>query len=223
MPDLLHRKPSSSPIRATSYLREFHALTWIAIRREERPEQDAAPGKATPGISISGDDIRPRKSYDERVEAYLNELDGYMSKAKEAKVRRTYAKCSTKTLNEAEKALANMVKGNLDDRHALELKEELLTAVKGIFYIFLALDQKSTICVKLWGAAQTVITVSRASLPDVLLRCSGDIYHKLPIVKDAGCGSRTCWAEILYVLDLTLTCRCRRRLTKNACPLWRIA
>lgn len=160
IPDLLHRKPSSSPTKATSYLREFHALTWIAIRREEKPEHEAAPGKATPRISISSDDMRPRKTYDEKVETYLNEFHEYMAKSKEPSTRRAYERCSAKTLKEVEKALANMRKGSLDDRRALELKEELLTAVKAIFYIFLALDQKSLICAKLWGATHSIITVS---------------------------------------------------------------
>jgi hypothetical protein len=161
-PDPLHRKPSSSPTSARWYLQDFHALKWIAIRREEKLQgnQDVIAGKTTPGIAISGDDMRPRKSYDEKVDFYLDELHLYMLKSKEVVIRKAYERCAFKTWKDVDRALANLSKADFDSRRDLDLKERLLIALRAIFHIFLPMDQKSTICGKFWGATHSAITVS---------------------------------------------------------------
>jgi hypothetical protein len=167
MPDILTRKPSSSPMSAQTYLQDFHALRWVALQLLSKGQdmEQSDVSNTTPRIRVSKGAIPLRKSHDEKVDAYLLESHKYMENNKVAAVRNIYRKRATKSLRDVELALGGMLRAKLDEPDVLEYKERLVTAAKSIFYIFLPLDQKGTICAKFWGALHSNITVSMPPYP----------------------------------------------------------
>lgn len=176
MQDLLTRKPSSSPMSAQIYLQDFHALQWVALKclgKEQEVEQSDIDG-TIPKIKVPHRAAPSRKTHDKQVEAYLLESHTYLWNYKMFEIRNFYRKCASKSLNDVELALAGMMRGGLDEPNVLKYKERLVRTVKSIFLIFLPLEQKGTICAKLWGALHKNITVSISlSLVEGVLILSG--------------------------------------------------
>ena len=112
-------------------------------------------------IITTPDGIKPRKSYDEKVDSYLEELHKYMQCKVGGMAQMKYQGCTKKSLREVEKALAGIARGGLDDAKVVGSKQQIVTAAKSIFLIFLPLDQKGSIVLKYWGAVHALISVSK--------------------------------------------------------------
>ncbi|KAI8947880.1 cora-like Mg2+ transporter protein-domain-containing protein [Xylaria longipes] len=162
-PKLVGRTSSRSPMSVYDYLREFHVLKWVAIRRVNfSPDiEQAVSDKSTPRISLQTSELRG--SLDDKVRDYLQELHKYMDAHQDPIIRRPYRKCATKSLKEAEQALIGMAKGKLDSSEVIDMKKKFLTAAKTIFLLFLPRDQKGPIPSKYWGAVHAIITGSMKS------------------------------------------------------------
>lgn len=154
------RNLSPAAISMESYLQQFHAVQWIALQHAGLHEQpilgtDTKP-KGTPVISIP--DARPL-DYDQKVQLYLDKLYKHITTTSSI-TRNMLSTPPLKSLAEVEQALANMIRGELDEEAVLQAKQDLLAASKAIFQIFLPLNHGGTICSKYWGAMHRVITVS---------------------------------------------------------------
>lgn len=162
--DPLKRLPSASPMSFESYLQDFHALRWICLQFTDLRETDGLADTTTriPRITRP-DDMLPRKSYDERVNIYLEELHTRMQSKAGTEARLRYQRCSKKSLKQMERELRCISRGGLDDEEVVRLKEEIVTAAKSIFTIFLPLDQKGSIVSKYWGVVHDSIIVSDLS------------------------------------------------------------
>jgi len=163
-PDPLKRPPSASVISFERYLQDFHALRWIGVKLSDRSDPletdtSAGPSQGIPKIT-KPEDNRPRKSYDEKVDAYLEEMHKYMQFKVGGDAQMKYQNCREKTLKDVEKSLAGIARGGLDGAKVVRLKQQIVTAAKSIFSIFLPLDQKGTIVSKYWGAVHASILVS---------------------------------------------------------------
>jgi hypothetical protein len=161
-PDPLKRLPSASVISFERYLQDFHALRWISLKFNDPIEADtsADTAKSIPKITKS-EDNQPRKSYDEKVDSYLEELHKYMQFMVGGVSQMKYRNCTSKSLREVEKALAGIVRGGLDNAKVVRLKQQIVTAAKSIFPFFLPLDQTGSIVFKYWGAIHASILVSK--------------------------------------------------------------
>jgi hypothetical protein len=161
-PDPLKRPPSASVISFERYLQDFHALRWISMKFTDPIEVDtsADTAKRIPKIT-KPEDNQPRKAYDEKVDSYLEELHKYMQFKVDGVSQMKYHNCTQRSLREVEKALAGIVRGGLDNAKVVRLKQEIVTAAKSIFPIFLPLDQKGSIVLKYWGAVHASILVSK--------------------------------------------------------------
>lgn len=154
------RNLSSAPISMESYLQQFHAIQWIALQQAGLDEQlkigTGTYAKGTPVISIP--DARPL-DYDQKVQLYLDELYKHINTTASSKTRGILNKLPQKSWADVEQALANMIRGKLDEEAVIHAKRDLLAASKAIFQIFLPLDNGGIICSKYWGAMHRTITV----------------------------------------------------------------
>jgi hypothetical protein len=159
--DPLRRPPSASVISFEHYLQDFHALRWISVKFTDPivADNSAHTAKRIPNIT-KPEDNQPRKSYDEKVDAYLEELHKYMQFKVGGVSQMRYRNCTIKSLREVERALAGIIRGGLDNAMVVRLKQQIVTAAKSIFPMFLPLDQKGSIVFKYWGAVHASIIVS---------------------------------------------------------------
>lgn len=151
---------SGSPTPGVISLREFHVLIWIAIRlgRTKPPENKESDHNVTnPVVKIA--ETEPRSDR-ELVNAYLNSVHSWLENQKNKKASALYRKGSQKSLDDVERAMQGMLKSRLDSPVIDAAKSSLIEAVKSIFSLFLPLEQRNTMCLKLWGALQVAITVS---------------------------------------------------------------
>lgn len=171
VPEIPRRTHSSTPISVQSYLGDFHTLRWIAIQRAEgyQGNERAISEQTTPQISQQSP--QPRKSYDQKVESFLDDLYKILENQQDPKKRSLFKRCQPKSLGETEKALVGMARAKLDKIEAITMKENLLSAAESAFQAFLPLDQEGAICSKYWGAIHRSITVIMSLSPlDAILR-----------------------------------------------------
>jgi hypothetical protein len=159
--DPLRRAPSASVVSFERYLQDFHALRWISVKFTDPLVADNSTDttRKIPNIT-KPEDNQPRKSYDEKVDSYLEELHKHMQFKVGGVSQMKYRNCTIKSLREVEKALAGVLRGGLDDAKVVRLKQQIVTAAKSIFPMFLPLDQKGSIVFKYWGAVHASIIVS---------------------------------------------------------------
>ncbi|RYP04006.1 hypothetical protein DL765_010347 [Monosporascus sp. GIB2] len=162
IPEIPSRTPSSTPVSVQSYLEVFYTLRWIAIQRAEgyQLNEQAVPGQGAPQISLQNS--QSRKSYDQKVESFLDNLYMTIENQQDPKKRILLKRCQPKSLEEAEQALSGMARAKLDKPEVITMKKNLLSAAESAFQAFLPLDQEGTICSKYWGAASLNIKTSTA-------------------------------------------------------------
>lgn len=162
VPDPLKQLPSASPISLERYLKDFHALKWIALQFNDPKKRSSSVDAAKRNQGVSKPEGMPlHLSYDEKVDIYLDELHKYMQFKAGAVTQAKYRSCAKKSLRDVEKALTEVIAGEYDDAEVANLKQKIVTAAKSIFLIFLPIDQKGFIVSKYWGAVHASISVSK--------------------------------------------------------------
>lgn len=162
VPDIFARGPSTSPVSVDLYLQDFHALRWIAVDKgtpQSNPDLTTIR-EGLPRVEVPAESPPSRRSLDEKVKLYLDDLDKYLAEKTSFKIKIIYRNCPSKTPIDIERALAGLFRSELDARDILSWKEKFFRAIKSIFLIFLPLDQSGTHCSKFWGAVYQIIVVS---------------------------------------------------------------
>lgn len=128
-------------------------------RAEGYRSNDQAVSEQTT-TQISQQRPQPRKSYDQKVDSFLDDFYKTTENQQDPKKRSLFKRCQPKSLAETEKALLGMTRAKLDKAEVIAMKKDLLSAAESAFQAFLPLDQEGAICSKYWGALHRSITVS---------------------------------------------------------------